>query len=165
MGLNVESYFCQNIDKDKRWQQYKNVEHFTFPAPLLNRYVALWDPDSWNLDKNHIIVLWIGVQPYIEMSPRQFSIIPTYVKVVGKIPDQHFDAILISNPKGKVLILVGCRRQIYPIVFRLFMTLSPGLEINDKLKCWSYIFPTTCIYSVILENFIKPGSQRATYGF
>ena len=38
MGLNVKSNFCQNMDKDKRRQQHKNMENFTFAAFLLNRY-------------------------------------------------------------------------------------------------------------------------------
>ena len=76
--------------------------------------------------------------------------------------------------------------QTCPLLSTRIRTLSPGLENNHRLKCWSCIFPTTLTYVVMLENcqnnisiygcfpiqgknvnscwnFIKPGSQSATY--
>ena len=55
---------------------------------------------------------WIGEQPYIEMLVWQFSNIIIYIRVPGKMPDQHFKVSLFSNPGEKVLILVKSRGQI-----------------------------------------------------
>ena len=50
----------------------------------------------------------------------QFSNIIIYVKIVGKIPDQHLSVWLFSNPGDKVHILVETTGQICPIVLHLF---------------------------------------------
>ena len=70
----------------------------------------------------------------------QFSNIIRYVKIVGKIPDQHFSLWLFSNLGDKVQILVESTGQICPVVLHLFWTLSPGFENNHTLKCWFGIF-------------------------
>ena len=101
---------------------------------------------------NQNVVPWIKEQRYIKMLFQQFSNMTMKVKVVGKVQEQHFNVWLFSNPEDKVMILVKSRRQICPIVFLLFWTLSTGLENNDALKCQSCIFPTTLIYVVMLEN-------------
>ena len=106
----------------------------------------------------------------------QFSNIITYVKIVGKIPDQHLSVWLISNQGDNVQILVESTGQICPVVLHLFWTLSPGLENNHTLKCWSDIFPTILLCwkiatfkcMVVLQfysswNLMKPGSQSGTY--
>ena len=83
---------------------------------------------------------------------RQFSNIITYIRDVGKLPDQHFSVSMFSNPGGKILILVESRGQICPVVFHLFRIFPPGLDNNDTLKCWSGNFPTSLIYMIMLEN-------------
>ena len=70
----------------------------------------------------------------------QFSNITIYVKIVGKIPNQHLIVWLFSNPWHKVQILVKIKRQICPVVLHLFWTFSPGFENNHTFKCWSGIF-------------------------
>ena len=79
----------------------------------------------------------------------QFSNIIIYVKIVGKIPDQHLSVWLFSNPGDKVQILFESTGQICPVVLHLFWTLSPGFENN---KCRSGIFQTNLAYMIMLEN-------------
>ena len=116
----------------------------------------------------------------------QLSNIIIYVKIVGKIPDQHLSVWLFSNPGDKVQILVKRTGQICPVVFLLFWTFSPGFENTHIFKCWSGIFPTILTYMIILENcknnisvygcspiqgtkfyscqnLMKPGFQSETY--
>ena len=95
------------------------------------------------------------------MSFSQFSNMTTYVRVVGKMQDQHFNVWLFSNPRDKVLILVESRGQIWPIVFLLFWTLSPGLEKKDELKCYSgffqqpwYMWSSWKIYGATLDGMV-----------
>ena len=45
---------------------------------------------SLNFNKNKNLVPLIGEEPYIEMLSWQFSNITKYIRVVGKMPDQHF---------------------------------------------------------------------------
>ena len=65
-----------------------------------------------------------------------------YVRIVGKILNQHLSVWLFSNPGKKVQILVESTGQICPVFLHLFLTLSPGFENNHTFKCWSGIFPT-----------------------
>ena len=44
----------------------------------------------------------IGKQPFIEMLFGQFSNINIYVKIVGKMQDQHFNVYLMSNLGEKI---------------------------------------------------------------
>ena len=83
----------------------------------------------------------------------EFSNIIIYVKIVGKIQDQHLSAWLFSNPGDKVQILVESTGLICPVVLHLFWTLSPGLENNHAFKYWSCIFPTILTYIIRLENY------------
>ena len=76
--------------------------------------------------------------------------------------------------------------QICPVLSTRICTLSPGLENNHTLKCWSRIFPSILTYIIMLENcqtnilvfgcapiqgtkfyscwiLLKPGSQSGTY--
>ena len=46
---------------------------------------------SLNFNKNYNLVPWTGEQPHIEILFRQFPNINMYVKIVGKMPDQHFN--------------------------------------------------------------------------
>ena len=80
----------------------------------------------------------------------QFSNITIYIRVHGKMPQQHFKLLLFSNPGYNFLVLVESRGQICPVVSHLFKTLSLGLEKNNTLKCWSSIFPETLIYMVMV---------------
>ena len=89
---------------------------------------------SLNFNNNLNLFPWIGDLPYIEMLFQKFSNIPTSIRIVGKLPDQHFNVSSCSNPGGNILILVESRGQICPVVFHLFSTLSPGLENNNRLK-------------------------------
>ena len=84
---------------------------------------------------------WIGEQSYINMLFWQFSIHHNILRMYRKVADHHFNVSLFSNPGDNVLILVESRGKIWPIVYNLFRTLSPGLENNNTLKCWSGIFP------------------------
>ena len=59
-----------------------------------------------NFIKNLNLVPWTGEHPYIEMLFQKFSYITLFVRVVGKILDQHFEALLSSNPGEIVMILV-----------------------------------------------------------
>ena len=85
----------------------------------------------------------------------------TYIRVIGKIPIQHFNALFYSNPGDKALILVESRGQIFPIVFNLFWILGPGLE-NNAIKCWSCIFSTmleNCSNNISIYGCSKPGDN------
>ena len=50
----------------------------------------------------------------------QFSNIIIYVKIVGKILDQHLSVWLFTNPGEKVQILVESTGQICPVFLHLF---------------------------------------------
>ena len=52
--------------------------------------------------------------------------------------------------------------QICPILSTRIWTLSPGLENNHTLKCWSGIFPTTWTYMLMFKNC---QNQISVYGF
>ena len=82
----------------------------------------------------------------------QFSNIIIYVKIVGKIQNQHLSVWLFSNPGEKFQILVESTGQINPIVLHLLWTLSPGFVKNHTFKYWSDIFPTILTYIIMLEN-------------
>ena len=115
----------------------------------------------------------------------QFSNVIIYVKIVGKIPDQHLNVWLISNPGDKVQKRWRTTGQIRPALSTRIWTLSPGLENSHTLKYWSGIFPTIFTYIIMLENcqnnisvygcsqiqgtifyscwnLMKPGSQSGT---
>ena len=95
---------------------------------------------SLNFNKNKNVVPWIGEQPYTEMLFWQFSNIIIYVKIVGKIPDQHLNVWLFSNPGDQVQKRRRTTGQICPVLSTRIWTLSPGLENNHTLICWSGIF-------------------------
>ena len=83
---------------------------------------------------------------------RKFSNLIMYVKSVQKIPDQHLNVWLSSNPGDKVQKRWRNTGQICPILSTRIWTLSPGLENNHTIKCWSGIFPTILTYIIMLEN-------------
>ena len=83
---------------------------------------------------------------------RQFSNITIYVRVVGKMHNQHFIVLLFSNPGDKVQKRWKIIGQMCPLLSKRIMTLSPGFKNNDALKYWSGIFPTTQTYVAMLEN-------------
>ena len=116
----------------------------------------------------------------------QLSNIIIYVKIAGKISDQHLNVWLFSNPGDKVQKRWRPTGQICPVLLTRIWTVSLGLENNHTLKCWPVIFPTTLTYVIKLENcqnnisvygcspiqgtkfyscwnFMKPGSQTGTY--
>ena len=116
----------------------------------------------------------------------QFSNILIYVKIVEKLPDQHLNVWLFSNPGDTVQKRWRTTGQICPVLSTRIWTLSPGSENNHTLKCWSSIFPTILTYMSMLENcqnyilvygcspiqgtkfyscwiLMKPGSQSGTY--
>jgi hypothetical protein len=82
----------------------------------------------------------------------QFSNIIIYVKIVGKIPDQHLNVWVFLNPGDKVQKRQRSTGQICPILSTRIWTLSPGLENNHTFKCGSCIFPTILTYMIMLEN-------------
>ena len=116
----------------------------------------------------------------------QFSNLIIYVQIVVKIPDQHLNVCLFSNPGDKDQNRWRTTGQICPVLSTRLWTLSPGLDSNHTLKCWSGIFLTILTYMIMLENYqnnisvygwspiqgtrlyscwnlMKPGSQSGTY--
>ena len=87
-----------------------------------------------NFNKNKILSPGLEKKPYTKMLFWQYSNIIKYVKIVGKIPYQHLNAWLFSNPGDKVQIIVKSTKQICPVVLHLVWTLSPGFENNHTLK-------------------------------
>ena len=55
---------------------------------------------------NKDLVLWIGEEQCIEILFCHFSDNPDICVHVGKLPKQHFNVRLFSNPGDKILILV-----------------------------------------------------------
>ena len=117
-------------------------------------------------------------KPYTEMLFWQFP------NIVGKIPDQHLNVWLFSNPGDRVQKRWRTMGKICPVLSTRIWTLSPGLENNHTLKCVYGIFPTT-LNKIMLEkcqnnisvygcspiqgttfcscwNLLKPGSQSGT---
>ena len=82
----------------------------------------------------------------------QFSNKITYITIVGKILYQHLNVWIFSNPGDKVQKRWRTMGKICPILSTRIWTLSPGLENNQTLKCWSGIFPTILTYTSMLEN-------------
>ena len=117
-------------------------------------------------------------QPYSEMLFWQFSNMTTYVRVVGKLQDWHFNVWLFSHPGDKVLILVERWGQICPIVVLLFFNIVPWLGEKQWIEmlprymwsCWKIAVATfDCM--VVLQsrgqdlsccwNLMTPGSHIA----
>ena len=77
----------------------------------------------------------------------QFSNITIYVKIVGKIADQHLYVWLFSHPGDKVQILVESTGQRCTIVQHLFWTFSLDLRItihsNVHSNAGNYTFQCT----------------------
>ena len=61
----------------------------------------------------------------------------------------HF---FVSNCGEKVMKRRKTMGQICPIVFRDFLTLTPGLENNKTSKCGSESFPRMVTYILCVEN-------------
>ena len=59
---------------------------------------------SPTFNKNQDLVPWIGEQPYVEMLVLHFSNNPDIYGHVGKLPEQHFNVWLFSNPGDNILI-------------------------------------------------------------
>ena len=62
---------------------------------------------SINFNQKWNSVPWIGDQPYIEILFQQFSNITIFVRVLGKLLDQHFNVSLYSNPGAMFLKTVA----------------------------------------------------------
>ena len=101
----------------------------------------------------------------------------------------YMDKIMLmffSNPGDRVQKRWRTTGPICPVLSTRIWTLSPGLESNHKLKCWSLIFQTILTYMNMLENcqnnisvygcspiqgtkfyscwsLMKPGSQSGSY--
>ena len=59
---------------------------------------------------------------------------PTQTHISGLLESYQSNiSMFFSNPGDKVLIIVGRREQICPIIFTLFLVLSPGLENSIKI--------------------------------
>ena len=56
---------------------------------------------SNNFHKNWKFVPWIGEQPYIETLFWHFSNMTIYIRVYGKMQDQHLKVLLFSIPGGQ----------------------------------------------------------------
>ena len=67
-----------------------------------------WKTTGQNLsptfNKNQDLVPWIEGQRCIEMLVRYFSTNPDICDYDGKLPKQHFNAQMFSNPGYKILI-------------------------------------------------------------
>ena len=57
-------------------------------------------------NKNQDVVPWIGEGQYNKMLFCNFSKNPDICGYVGKLPEQHFNVRLFSNPGDKIQILV-----------------------------------------------------------
>ena len=78
-----------------------------FSQMILHKYIYMLHSEilaSLYFIKNFNLVPCIREHPYIEMLFWQYSNKTIYFGVVGKIPDQHFNASLSSNLGHKVLI-------------------------------------------------------------
>ena len=95
---------------------------------------------SPGLENNHTLKCCSGNFPII------------CVKIVGKISDQHLNVWLFSNPGDKVQKRWRTMGQICSVLSTRIWTLSPGLENNHTLRCWSGIFPAILTYMIRLEN-------------
>ena len=78
---------------------------------------------------------------------RLFSNIIIYIKIVGKIPDQHLSVWLFSNPGDKVHKRGRTMVQICPVLSTRIWTLSSGLENKHTFKwhiwlCWKIVRTT-----------------------
>ena len=60
---------------------------------------------SPTFNKNLDINPWIGGQQCFEMSVWYFSNNPDSGGYVGKLPEQHFNERMLSNPRDNILIL------------------------------------------------------------
>ena len=116
----------------------------------------------------------------------QFAHMTTYMYVVWKKLDKHFNLPLFSYPRDKVLIIAKSMGQICPLDFLLFRTLTPGSKniinwnggpafFQQPWYTWScrksarttfqciLVLQSIGQYSYSCWNSIKPGSQSATY--
>ena len=69
----------------------------------------------------------------------QFSNIIIYVKIVGKIPDQHLSVWLFSKPGDKVQILVESTGQICPLDLRITIHSNVDLVFSNNLDIHDYV--------------------------
>ena len=105
-----------------------------------NNFVPLWDHGFIKFQQEWNFVPWIGEEPYTGMLFWQFSNIIIYVKLIAKLPDQHLNLLLFSNLRDKVHKRWRTTGQICPALSTRIWTLSPVLQKNHTLKCWSGIF-------------------------
>ena len=116
----------------------------------------------------HYILTWIRTCPLDWRKTLHGNVDPiicnitTYIRVVGKLSELHFNVLCCSNPGDKFLILAEIRGHICPIVFLCFRNLSSGFEQNYTMKYSFDNFPTSLIHVVMLENCLNTISM---YGF
>ena len=76
-----------------------------FVMLLLN--IFLWNALVYPILENIFYICPVSLSRYPPLNSE--TVWTTYVRVVGKIPDSHFNALLSSNPGDMVLILVESR--------------------------------------------------------
>ena len=96
---------------------------------------------SLNFNKDKNFVPWIREQQYNKMLFWQFSNIIIFVKIVGKLPEQHLIVLLFSNPGEQVQKRWGTTGQICPVLSTRIWTLSPGLiwYFSNNLDIYDYV--------------------------
>ena len=87
----------------------------------------------------------------------QFSNINIYIRVHGKMPDQHFKVLLFSNPGEKVLIIVKSRGQIYAGSAKNYMWFDWELMIPK------FSFASCSLKALLSKYFPKILVQKILY--
>ena len=80
---------------------------------------------------------------------RQFSNLTTYVREVGKLSDQQFNASLVSNPGEKIMIIIEGREQICPVVLVFFKNILPWIGEQWYIKMYFQQFSRNSDIGVI----------------
>ena len=79
---------------------------------------------------------------------KRFSNIIIYVKIVGKIPDQHLSVWLFSNPGHKVQILIESIGHICPVVADLQISKSPRVQQENLERHYNRVVGRSVVWSV-----------------
>ena len=94
---------------------------------------------SLNFNKSYNLVPWIGQKSYIEKMFQQFFKKTMYVRVVGKIQDQHFNVVVLKS-----------RGQGQKKMEKEETNMSPSFNKNQDLVPW--IGGKQCI-KILVQHF------------